>query len=104
MEKKEYLTKDEIFDMIEKGIKKIDFQNQIGFYYSEQGYIYKSDKSFDELKDDEVCYIPEYYAEVNDEGMLEDVSVYTKTDFMEMCDNIKWQAGTRKQNTMRKAQ
>lgn len=92
MEEKEYLTKEKIFDVIEKGIKKIDFQNQIGFFNSEQGYIFKSDKSFEELKDDEVCYIPEYYAEVNDEDLLEDVDVYTKTDFMKICGDIKWQA------------
>ena len=40
MEEKEYLTKEKIFAMIERGMKKVDFQEQIGFFYSEQGYIY----------------------------------------------------------------
>ncbi len=87
-----YLTKDKVYAIIERGIKKVDFQERIGFFCSEQGYIYKSDKSFDELKDDEVCYMPEYYAEVNEKGLIVDVDIYTKADFMEICEDIKWQA------------
>lgn len=54
--------------------------------------MYKSDKSFDELANDEICYIPEYYDETDENGLLEDVAAYTKLDFMELRDNIKWRA------------
>lgn len=54
--------------------------------------MYKSDKSFDELANDEICHIPEYYDETDENGLLEDVATYTKLDFMELCDNIKWRA------------
>lgn len=78
--------------MLKQGIKKRDFEDQIGFFYTDQGYVYKSDKSFDELANDEICYIPEYYDETDENGLLEDVAAYTKLDFMELCDNIKWRA------------
>lgn len=32
MEEKEYLTKEKIFAMIERGMKKVDFQEQIVFF------------------------------------------------------------------------
>lgn len=92
MNNKLYLTREKIDTLLKQGIKRRDFENQIGFFCTDQGYVYKSNKDFDELADDEVCYIPEYYDETDENGLLEDVAAYTKFDFMELCDNIKWRA------------
>lgn len=92
MSNKSYLTREKIDTLLKQGIKKRDFEDQIGFFCTDQGYVYKSDKSFDELENDEICYIPEYYDETDENGLLEDVAAYTKLDFMELCNNIKWRA------------
>lgn len=92
MSNKPYLTREKIDTLLKQGIKKRDFEDQIGFFCTDQGYVYKSDKSFDELANDEICCIPEYYDETDENGLLEDVATYTKLDFMELCDNIKWRA------------
>lgn len=92
MSNKPYLTREKIDTLLKQGIKKRDFEDQIGFFCTNQGYVYKSDKSFDELANDEICYILEYYDETDENGLFEDVATYTKLDFMELCDNIKWRA------------
>ena len=92
MNNKPYLTREKINTLLKQGIKRRDFENQIGFFSTVQGYVYKSNKDFDELADDEICYVPEYYDETDENGLLKDVTAYTKLDFMELCDNIKWRA------------
>jgi hypothetical protein len=55
MSNKPYLTREKIDTLLKQGIKKRDFEDQIGFFCTNQGYVYKSDKSFDELANDEIC-------------------------------------------------
>lgn len=82
---KPYFTDEDINSLLENDISIKDFEKLIGFEYGEQGYIYKSKKIFSELKDDEVCYIPEYY-NINNEPVLCDCDRYTKSDFLNLCD------------------
>jgi hypothetical protein len=50
----------------------------------EQGFGWKTDKEFENLSDDEVCYVPEICDEdLQDEGSGE---VYTKGDFLDLCN------------------
>lgn len=91
MEEKEYLTKEKFFAMIERGMKKVDFQEQIGFFYSEQGYIYKSDKSFEEWKS----------AEISNGRLLRCMSAWIGSTLKPF---MMKQTGKKKQNTMWKVQ
>lgn len=59
MSNKPYLTREKIDTLLKQGIKKRDFEDQIGFFCTDQGYVYKSDKNLKALAKD-IWYEADY--------------------------------------------
>lgn len=81
-----YLTKEELIAELSKGNLPDEYiPTDIG-----QGYGYKIDKSWEELSDDIVIYIPEYgYDEADNNGIFypKKDCIYTKEDFRQITKN-----------------
>lgn len=84
-------TKQDIQDMVDKGMSLLQIENEIGVENIGQGFGYKSEEAYilDSmygLEDKYICYIPEYnYNELPDGTKQIDInSCYTKKDFIEL--------------------
>lgn len=79
------LTKEELLSLIAEGNLPAEFEpDDIG-----QGVGYKADVLFDDVTDDTVIYIPEYGYTDEPIPMPTEDGIYTKADFIRICDGDK---------------
>ena len=87
-------TKQDVQDMIDKGMTFQEIQDEMGFENIGQGWGYKSYDAWDiskrEIYDDLIVYIPEYcYSDNTKVKQIEVGCCYTRNDFEILCSETQ---------------
>jgi len=84
-------TKQDVQDMIDKGMTFRQIQDEMGFENIGQGWGYKSYEAwmlgqYKNMSDKYICYIPEYcYSDDTQKKQIDVDSCYTRRDFEYLC-------------------